>query len=162
MDEMQIQYTVDTGIVRGLDYYTKTVFEFVDSNGFTLCGGGRYDGLIHEIDEKQDIPSVGFGMGIERILYFMDKEGVEFPPADPVALYVGILGKEARGRAYRLVDSLRRQGFIVETDYMDRGAKKTVIIGSQELEENKARIKDMETGEQVEVGLDEIAELLKQ
>ncbi|MCI8318686.1 MAG: histidine--tRNA ligase [Lachnospiraceae bacterium] len=174
LDEMQIQYTVDTGIVRGLDYYTKTVFEFVDSNGFTLCGGGRYDGLIHEIDEKQDIPSVGFGMGIERILYFMDKEGVEFPPADPVALYVGILGKEARGRAYRLVDSLRRQGFIVETDYMDRsvkaqmkyanklGAKKTVIIGSQELEENKARIKDMETGEQVEVGLDEIAELLKQ
>ena len=99
---------------------------------------------------------------------------MEFPPADPVALYVGILGKEARGRAYRLVDSLRRQGFIVETDYMDRsvkaqmkyanklGAKKTVIIGSQELEENKARIKDMETGEQVEVGLDEIAELLKQ
>lgn len=174
LDEMQIQYTVDTGIVRGLDYYTKTVFEFVDSNGFTLCGGGRYDGLIHEIDEKQDIPSVGFGMGIERILYFMDKEGVEFPPADPVALYVGILGKEARGRAYRLVDSLRRQGFIVETDYMDRsvkaqmkyanklGAKKTVIIGSQELEENKARIKDMETGEQVEVALDEIAELLKQ
>ena len=174
LDEMQIEYTVDTGIVRGLDYYTKTVFEFVDSNGFTLCGGGRYDGLIHEIDEKQDIPSVGFGMGIERILYFMDKEGVEFPPADPVALYVGILGKEARGRAYRLVDSLRRQGFIVETDYMDRsvkaqmkyanklGAKKTVIIGSQELEENKARIKDMETGEQVEVALDEIAELLKQ
>ena len=141
LDEMQIQYTVDTGIVRGLDYYTKTVFEFVDSNGFTLCGGGRYDGLIHEIDEKQDIPSVGFGMGIERTLYFMDKEGVEFPPADPVALYVGILGKEARGRAYRLVDSLRRQGFIVETDYMDRsvkaqmkyanklGAKKTVKIG---------------------------------
>ena len=174
LDEMQIEYTVDTGIVRGLDYYTKTVFEFVDSNGFTLCGGGRYDGLIHEIDEKQDIPSVGFGMGIERILYFMDKEGVEFPPADPIALYVGILGKEARGRAYRLVDSLRRQGFIVETDYMDRsvkaqmkyanklGAKKTVIIGSQELEENKARIKDMETGEQVEVALDEIAELLKQ
>ena len=167
LDEMQIEYTVDTGIVRGLDYYTKTVFEFVDSNGFTLCGGGRYDGLIHEIDEKQDIPSVGFGMGIERILYFMDKEGVEFPPADPIALYVGILGKEARGRAYRLVDSLRRQGFIVETDYMDRsvkaqmkyanklGAKKTVIIGSQELEENKARIKDMETGEQVEVALDE-------
>ena len=53
-------------------YYTKTVFEFVNSDGFTLCGGGRYDGLIHEIDEKQDIPSVGFGMGIERILYFID------------------------------------------------------------------------------------------
>lgn len=171
LDEMEIEYTIDTGIVRGLDYYTKTVFEFVNSDGFTLCGGGRYDGLIHEIDEKQDIPSVGFGMGIERILYFMEKEGVEFPPAEPVALYVGILGKEARGKAFRLVDGLRKQGIIVETDYMDRsvkaqmkyanklGAKKTVIIGTQELEDNRARVKDMDTGEQVEIELDRIAEL---
>jgi histidyl-tRNA synthetase len=172
LDEMGIEYTVDTGIVRGLDYYTKTVFEFVDSNGFTLCGGGRYDGLIHEIDEKQDIPSVGFGMGIERILYFMEKEGVEFPAEEPVELYVGILGKEVRGRAYRLVDTLRKAGIIVETDYMDRsvkaqmkyanklGARKTVIIGTQELEENKARVKDMETGEQMEVALDGLAEYI--
>lgn len=172
LDELGIAYEVDTGIVRGLDYYTKTVFEFVDSNGFTLCGGGRYDGLIHEIDEKQDIPSVGFGMGIERILYFMEKEGIQFPPADPVELYVGILGKEARGRAFRLVDTLRKRGIIVETDYMDRsakaqmkyanklGAKKTVIIGTQELEENKVRVKDMETGEQVEVALDCLADIL--
>lgn len=172
LDEMGIEYTIDTGIVRGLDYYTKTVFEFVDPEGFTLCGGGRYDGLIHEIDEKQDIPSVGFGMGIERILYFMEKEGVEFPPEEPVALYVGILGKEARGRAYRLVDTLRRQGIVVETDYMDRsvkaqmkyanklGAKKTVIIGTQELEDNLVRVKDMETGEQVEVALDKIGEYI--
>lgn len=171
LDEMEIEYTIDTGIVRGLDYYTKTVFEFVDSDGFTLCGGGRYDGLVHEIDEKQDIPSVGFGMGIERILYFMEKEGVAFPTADPVELYVGILGKEARGRAYRIVDGLRRQGIIVETDYMDRsvkaqmkyanklGARKTVIIGTQELEDNLAKVKDMETGEQMEVALDKIVEL---
>ena len=172
LDELGIEYTIDTGIVRGLDYYTKTVFEFVDSNGFTLCGGGRYDGLIHEIDEKQDIPSVGFGMGLERILYFMEKEGVEFPPEEKVELYVGILGKEARGRAYRIVDELRRQGRIIETDYMDRsvkaqmkyanklGAKKTVIIGTQELEEGRARVKDMETGEQTEVSLDQIATIL--
>ena len=89
---------MDTGIVRGLDYYTKTVFEFVNSEGFTLCGGGRYDGLIHEIDEKQDIPSVGFGMGIERILYFMEKEGVSLPPQPPVSLYVGILGRKREER----------------------------------------------------------------
>lgn len=173
LDEMGIEYTIDTGIVRGLDYYTKTVFEFVDSDGFTLCGGGRYDGLIHEIDEKQDIPSVGFGMGIERILYFMEKEGVEFEPEEPVALYVGILGREARARAYRIVDGLRRQGIIVETDYMDRsakaqmkyanklGAQKTVIIGTQELENNRANVRDMETGEQVETALDEIAALFQ-
>ena len=78
LDELGIPYEVDTGIVRGLDYYTKTVFEFVNSEGFTLCGGGRYDGLIHEIDEKQDIPSVGFGMGIERILYFLERKGWSF------------------------------------------------------------------------------------
>ncbi|MDY5648803.1 MAG: His/Gly/Thr/Pro-type tRNA ligase C-terminal domain-containing protein, partial [Lachnospiraceae bacterium] len=153
------------------DYYTKTVFEFVNEDGFTLCGGGRYDGLIHEIDEKQDIPSVGFGMGIERILYFLEKEGVELPPQEPVALYVGILGKEAKAKAYKLVNEIRSHGIIVETDYMDRsvkaqmkyankiGAKKTVIIGSEELAGNLARVKDMETGEQTEVALDKISEL---
>ncbi len=171
LDELEIPYEVDTGIVRGLDYYTKTVFEFVNSEGFTLCGGGRYDGLIHEIDEKQDIPSVGFGMGIERILYFMDKEGVELESEEPVALYVGILGKEARGKAYKLVSDLRNRGIIVETDYMDRsvkaqmkyankiGAKKTVIIGSDEIAQNCARVKDMDTGEQTEVALDRLADL---
>ena len=84
LDSLGIEYTVDTGIVRGLDYYTKTVFEFVDSDGFTLTGGGRYDGLVKEIDEKQDIPSAGFGMGIESILYFMDKEGVKLSEEDIV------------------------------------------------------------------------------
>ena len=171
LNELNIPYEIDTGIVRGLDYYTKTVFEFVNEDGFTLCGGGRYDGLIHEIDEKQDIPSVGFGMGIERVLYFLEREGVELPPQDPVALYVGILGKDAKARAYKLVNEIRSHGVIVETDYMDRsvkaqmkyankiGAKKTVIIGSEELENNLAHVKNMETGEQVEVALDKIAGL---
>ncbi len=173
LNELEIPYEVDTEIVRGLDYYTKTVFEFVNEEGFTLCGGGRYDGLVHEIDEKQDIPSVGFGMGIERILYFLEKEGVELEPEEPVALYVGILGAEAKARAYKLVNEIRSHGIIVETDYMDRsvkaqmkyanklGAKKTVIIGSDELEKNLARVKDMETGEAVEVALDQIPELFK-
>ena len=94
LNELDIPYEIDTGIVRGLDYYTKTVFEFVNEDGFTLCGGGRYDGLIHEIDEKQDIPSVGFGMGIERILYFLEREGVELPPQDPVASVCGYPWKQ--------------------------------------------------------------------
>lgn len=171
LTEMKIPYEIDTGIVRGLDYYTKTVFEFVDRDGFTLCGGGRYDGLIHEIDEKQDIPSVGFGMGIERMIYFMEKEGVCLEEEEPVALYVGILGAEAKGKAYQLVNEIRKHGIIVETDYMDRsvkaqmkyankiGAKKTVIIGENELEQGSARIKDMDTGEQQEVRLDQIPQL---
>ena len=172
LEELGIPYEVDTGIVRRLDYYTKTVFEFVNSEGFTLCGGGRYDGLVHEIDEKQDIPSVGFGMGIERILYFLEKEGVELEPEKPLELYVGILGKEARAKAYQIVYELRRKGHIVETDYMDRsvkaqmkyankiGAKKTVIIGSDEITKGVVRVKDMETGEQTECGLHQMEDLL--
>lgn len=172
LNQLEIPYEIDTGIVRGLDYYTKTVFEFVNSEGFTLCGGGRYDGLIHEIEEKQDIPSVGFGMGIERILYFLDKEGVSLAPESPVELYVGILGAEARGRAYQLVNQLRFAGHIVETDYMDRsvkaqmkyankiGAQKAVVIGDNELESNKAQLKDMLTGEVREIALDALLECL--
>ncbi len=172
LTELGIPFEVDPGIVRGLDYYTRTVFEFVNEQGFTLCGGGRYDGLIHEIDEKQDIPSVGFGMGIERILNFMDEEGAPFPEEEAVELYVGILGQEARAKAYSIVTSLREEGHIVETDYMGRsvkaqmkyanklGAKKTVIIGSEELANGKAMVKDMASGEQTEQPLDRIGELL--
>jgi histidyl-tRNA synthetase len=168
---MDIPYEVDTGIVRGLDYYTKTVFEFVNTEGFTLCGGGRYDNLIHEIDDKQDIPAVGFGFGIERMINELEAEGVELEAEPAVELYVGILGREAKAEAYRLVQKLRTAGVIVETDYMDRsvkaqmkyankiGAKNTVIIGADELTNNKANIKNMETGEQTEVSLDKLAEL---
>lgn len=168
---MNIPFEVDTGIVRGLDYYTKTVFEFLNAEGFTLCGGGRYDNLLHEIDEKHDIPAVGFGFGIERIINELAAEGVELEAEPAVELYVGILGKEARAEAYRLVQQLRTAGVIVETDYMDRsvkaqmkyankiGAKKTVIIGADELANNKANVKDMETGEQTEIALDRLAKL---
>ncbi len=169
LGELEIPYEIDTGIVRGLDYYTKTVFEFVNADGFTLCGGGRYDGLVHEIDEKQDIPAVGFGMGIERILYFLDREKVALDPEEPPKLYVGILGQAARARAFRLVTQLRDAGTATETDYMDRsvkaqmkyanklGAKNTVILGEDELARNAAFVKNMETGEQTEVALDRLA-----
>jgi histidyl-tRNA synthetase len=170
LTELNIPYEIDTGIVRGLDYYTKTVFEFVNEEGFTLCGGGRYDNLVHEIDEKQNIPSVGFGMGIERIIYFLEQEGVELEPEPAIELYIGILGKEAKGAAYKIVKALRNADIVVETDYMDRsvkaqmkyankiGAKNTVIIGADELANNKANIKNMDTGEQTEVMLDKITE----
>lgn len=170
LTQLEIPYVIDTSIVRGLDYYTKTVFEFVNEDGFTLCGGGRYDKLINEIEEKQDIPSVGFGMGIERIIHFLDDEGVELQAEDPIQLYVGTIGDKAKQKAYLLVDRLRKAGIIVETDYMDRSvraqmkyankinAKHTVILGDNELNDNLAKIKNMETGEQKEVELDKIIE----
>ena len=168
LTSLGIAYEVDTDIVRGLDYYTRTVFEFVNQDGFALCGGGRYDNLVKEIDEKQDIPAAGFGMGIERILSFMEAEQIAFPPEDPVALYVGVLGEDAIATAYGIVRRLRARGIVCETDYMGRsvkaqmkyankiGAKKAVIIGSEELEQNEADLKDMESGESIRVRLDEI------
>jgi histidyl-tRNA synthetase len=172
LTELRIPFEVDTGIVRGLDYYTKTVFEFVNADGFTLCGGGRYDNLIHEIDEKQDIPAVGFGFGIERIINELAAEGVSLEPEQPIDLYVGILGKEARSAAYGIVKKLRQAGLIVETDYLDRsvkaqmkyankiGAKSAVIIGADELAGNTVQLKNMETGEQQQIALDQLADTL--
>lgn len=169
LEELNIPYEIDTGIVRGLDYYTKTVFEFVNKEGFTLCGGGRYDNLVHEIDEKQNIPSVGFGMGIERIIHFLEQEKVQLEQEPPVSLYVGILGEEAKAKAYQLVYQLRMEGIIVETDYMNRsvkaqmkyankiGSKHTVIIGADELEKGKAVIKNMDSHEETQVELNDIA-----
>ncbi len=170
LTKLDISYEVDTSIVRGLDYYTKTVFEFVNEKGFTLCGGGRYDKLVNEIDKKHDVPSVGFGMGIERILQFLEEEGVELNPEPRVELYIGTLGEKVKAGAYKIVDSLRQAGIIVETDYMDRSvraqmkyankldAKYTIIIGENELNENLVRIKDMDSGEQKDVVLDNIVE----
>ena len=172
LDGLKISYEIDTGIVRGLDYYTKTVFEFVNADGFTLCGGGRYDNLVKEIDGKVDMPSVGFGMGIERLINFLDEEGVELPAASKPDLYIGILGKEAKIKAFELVCQLRKEGYIVETDYLGRsvkaqmkyankiGAKNTVIIGENELAEQKAKVKNMETGEQTEIALDQFGTIL--
>ena len=172
LTELGIPFEVDTGIVRGLDYYTKTVFEFVNADGFTLCGGGRYDNLIHEIDEKQDIPAVGFGFGIERIINELDAEGVRLRPEKPIDLYVGILGKEARAAAYAIVRKLRKARLIVETDYLDRsvkaqmkyankiGAKSTVIIGADELAGKFVQLKNMKTGEQQQIALDQLADTL--
>ncbi|MDD4369672.1 MAG: histidine--tRNA ligase [Anaerostipes sp.] len=174
LNQLEIPYEIDTEIVRGLDYYTKTVFEFVNSDGFTLCGGGRYDNLIHEIDGKASMPSVGFGMGVERILYFLEEEGIELPAGKPLDLYVGILGDEAKSKAYKIVTALRDQDFKVETDYIGRGmraqmkyankqnALHTLVIGENEIKENKGQIKNMENGETKEIGLDLIGDFLKQ
>ena len=173
LNAMEIPYEIDTGIVRGLDYYTKTVFEFVSEDGFTLCGGGRYDGLVHEIDDKQDIPSVGFGCGIERIIYFLEKEGVELIEDARPLLYVGLLGAETRAEGYRLVKSLREAGISTETDYMDRSAKAqmkyanklgvryVVMLGSNELETGTVKLKNMSDGSEEEISTDSLVDVMK-
>lgn len=168
---MGISYTVDSGIVRGLDYYTKTAFEFV-AGGLgaqsTVCGGGRYDHLIEELGGP-DVPGVGFGLGIERLLLTMDAAGIQIPqPSGPDAL-IAVMGDAAREEGLKLMKKLRDQGFHVEMDLLARnfkgqfkyanraGAAKVIIIGDDELNNRAASVKDMVTGEQIQVPFADLA-----
>lgn len=165
---MGISFAVNPTIVRGLDYYTRTVFEFV-ATGIgaqgTVCGGGRYDGLI-EMLGGQKTPSIGFAMGLERLLMVMEQQGCEFPPEQPCMVYLGSMGEDASVKAAQLCAALRDEGFYAECDLMGRsvkaqmkyadklGAKFSCIIGGDELEQGKAKLKRMGDGESFEVALD--------
>ena len=169
LDVAKVEYTVNPTIVRGLDYYTKTVFEFVtDCIGAqgTVCGGGRYDGLIEELGGKH-LPSLGFAMGLERLLMVMDKQGIEIPDNHECALYIATMGDNAKIKAFELLKQVRECGLIAETDVVGRGlrpqmkyadkigAKYSLVLGDNEIEENKARVKNMNSGEQTELVLDD-------
>ena len=172
--ELGIEFTVNPTIVRGLDYYTRTVFEFVSTNigsQGTVCGGGRYDGLI-ELLGGPKTPSIGFAMGLERLLLLMENTGVAFPEEGKCDIYIGSMGTKASIEAANLVNSLRAEGFKAECDlcgrsvkaqmkYADKiGAKLSCIIGDSELEEGKVKVKNMANGETEEVELDELIEFV--
>ncbi|MDD7718676.1 MAG: histidine--tRNA ligase [Eubacteriaceae bacterium] len=170
LDALGIEYIVDPRIVRGLDYYTKTAFEFVtDSNGTqgTVCGGGRYDHLIEEIGGPP-IPGVGFGLGIERLLMLMDEKGAEIPQPEPVKAFIAVMGEDAKLFGLKLLRELRQKGVKAEMDtlarnikgqfkYADRlGAEYTVVIGDNEIAEGIVSIKEMATSQQREVKLEDL------
>ena len=174
LDAFGIKYVVNPKIVRGLDYYTKTAFEFVTNKigaQGTVCGGGRYDGLIEEIGGPST-PGVGWGMGKERILMTMEACGVEIPEPAGTDVFIAFMGDKAKAFALTLMHELRLKGVAVQMDVMGRnfknqfkfanrvGASKTVIIGENELETGKLQIKDMESGEQTEVSIDSIVDEL--
>ena len=155
-----LEYTVNPLIVRGLDYYTKTVFEFVtDALGSqgTVCGGGRYDNLINQLGGG-NTPGVGFGMGLERVLMLMEATGVKIPEGAPVALYVASMGESAYSKAFGIVCDLRNKGVKCDLDHMERGiksqfkysdkigAKYVVTIGENELETGVVAVKKMSDG----------------
>lgn len=163
-----IEYTINPQIVRGLDYYTKTVFEFV-SNSIgaqgTVCGGGRYDGLVEELG-GQHTPSLGFAMGIERLMLLMEAQGCEFPEAEKPDLFIVALGEKAALKAVEIAKDMREEGFSALLDlnqrsvraqmkYADKlGAKFNVVIGDNEVEAKTAKLKNMQTGEETEINLD--------
>ena len=169
LDALNIAYVVNPRIVRGLDYYNKTVFEFVSGDigaQSTVRGGGRYDGLLKSLGGN-DQPALGFAMGIERLLMVAEAQGVEIPAPQPCDLYIASIGEEASIRALQLVTDLRNEGFYAECDTMGRSVKAqmkyadkieaqfSMVLGENELAENKANIKNMQTGESCEIMLDE-------
>ena len=169
LDNAGIAYTVDPKIVRGLDYYTKTVFEFITTEigaQGTVCGGGRYDGLIEQLG-GQHTPALGFGMGIERLLLVMDKQNCDYLSPKKCDIYFASMGDAALEKAMELTRRLREYGYCAEYDLMGRGIKAqmkyankigavyTVVLGDNELADGKAKLKEMESGKETEILLND-------
>ena len=170
LDALNIPYTVDPGIVRGLDYYTKTIFEILNDD-FTVCGGGRYDRLIEQLGGPE-MPAVGFGLGIERLLLTLQNEGIEIPNEGLYDLYIGARGEDGKLASFKLANALRTRGIKTEINHMGRslkaemkyankiGAKFTVVLGDDELQTGNAKLKRMSDGEQFEVNLNNIEKIV--
>lgn len=176
LTENGVQYTVDSGIVRGLDYYTKTVFEFVStdigSQG-TVCGGGRYDGLIEELGGVPT-PAIGFAAGLERLLLLMENTGRQIPDNGMPQVYLAGMDEASRTKAFQLAAELRRSGISAEIDHMARsvkaqfryadkiGAAYVAAIGGSELESGAVNLKKMADGSTQSVKFEDLVTYLKQ
>ena len=169
LDEQNIEYTVNPRIVRGLDYYTRTVFEFISSElgaQSTVCGGGRYDTLIEELG-GQPTPALGFALGMERLLMIMDAQKIEIPDDNNCDIYIGSIGEQSQMKALSLTNTVRTSGLYAECDIIGRGVRAqmkfadkigavySLIIGDDELLSGKARIKNMNNKNEYEISLDE-------
>ena len=180
LDSLNIPYVIDTNMVRGLDYYNHTIFEFIttiDKSELTICAGGRYDSLV-EYFGGPETAGFGFGLGLERLLLVLDKQGIKLPVEESLDVYIAVLGSGANGKALELVQSIRYQGFKAERDYLGRKIKaqfksadtfkaKTVItLGESEVESGVVKVKNNATREEVTVSFEELtmnfAAVLKQ
>ncbi len=174
LSAMSIDFTVNPKIVRGLDYYTRTVFEFVSGDigaQSTVCGGGRYDGLIKQMG-GQDTPSLGFAMGIERLMMVLSAQNAQLPEAPTCDLFIATLGEKASLKAAALCKELRDEGYKVQTDICARGlkaqmkyankigAKFSLVLGDSEVESGKASLKNMSNSSERQINLSEIVEEL--
>lgn len=171
LEALNIPYVIDTNMVRGLDYYNHTIFEFItriDKSELTICAGGRYDGLV-EYFGGPETPGFGFGLGLERLLMIIDKQGIELPIASEMDLYIAVLGAEANSKALELVQTVRAQGFTAERDVLGRKIKaqfksadvfkaKTIMtLGGSEVEAGQVSLKNNSTRQEVTVSFEEIS-----
>ena len=172
LEALEIPYTINTNMVRGLDYYNHTIFEFtadVAGNELTICAGGRYDSLVAYFGGPETA-GFGFGMGVERLLLVLEKQGVELPLENRLDVYIAVLGEGANNTALEIVQALRRQGFTVERDYLNRklkaqfksadtfGAKVLITLGESEIESKQVTVKNNQTREELIVDLNQIQE----
>lgn len=175
LDDLSIQYTVNPRLVRGLDYYTRTAFEFMEGTigaKSTICGGGRYNRLVAEIGGP-DQPGIGFGMGIERLLLALSSQQIELPVTRGLDVYVVAMGTDAQRKRVEIVQRLRQAGVRADCDYMDRkvkaqikaadrlGATYVVIIGEEEMAKGTFQVKHLATGTQEELDWNQLLEKMK-
>ena len=172
LSALEIPFEVDPTIVRGLDYYRRTVFEFVSDDigaQSTVCGGGRYDGLVEELG-GDPLPGIGFGLGIERLIMSLDRAGYVFPELPCIEVYIGMTDASLDILTTKLVTKLRRAGISAEKDIVGRsikaqmkyadklGARYALIVGQNEVETGRVTVKDMQGGESFEASLDGLTE----
>ena len=170
LEDRGIEYEVNPQIVRGLDYYTRTVFEFVSTDigaQGTVCGGGRYNGLVSQLGGKET-PGIGFGCGLERLLLVLENTNTLNAPKENSLVYIAPMGDKAKKEAQKIVDSLRDKDISAQTDLMDRsvkaqmkyanklGVKYVVVLGDSELESGEVELKDMETSSSESIKLSEL------
>ncbi len=177
LNDMEIPYTVDPTLVRGLDYYNHTAFEIMSSaEGFgaitTLCGGGRYNGLVEDFGGPET-PGIGFALSVERLIAALEAEGITLPIEQQSDLYVVALGEAAKDYSVKLVNEVRQNGFSVDKDYGNRkikaqfkaadrlNARFVAVLGDDELNNNKITLKNMATGDQQELDLHNFVEEFK-
>lgn len=172
LKEMNIAFTIDPKIVRGLDYYTRTVFEFV-SDGLTVCGGGRYDQLVEQCGGKPT-GAVGFGMGIERLVMILEKQYGQSEQKNDVMIYIGAMGEKGMLKSQALTLQMRKAGIHAECDTVERSVKAqmkyankinamyTVIIGDTEIEQNNVELKQMQQGTVENVTLSDLPQVMQQ
>ena len=168
LDLMSVSYELDPKLVRGLDYYTKTVFEVVSEDmtpQIAICGGGRYDDLVRQLGGP-DCAGIGFGLGMERLLMLMEETGTEIPSAPLYDLYIASAGTVSKDRVFELCWELRAKGLKADIDHVGRSLKAQmkyadrvkavyiIVVGDDELASGNARIKNMRSGEETEISLD--------
>lgn len=176
LTEMEVKFVVDKTIVRGLDYYKKTAFEIISNDigsQSTVCGGGRYDGLVEQLGGPKGLSGIGFGLGAERLLLTLENNNIEIENPQATDIYIATIGEKAKTKSFKILKDLRYNHISSENDHLDRSIKAqfkysdkinskfTIVIGDDELANDTATLKNMATSEQITIKLSEIVKELQ-